>query len=160
MKYDQDDSKIHALHCIIQQALVVYINSQTVLCVMQPMNPLYPDYLLKHARESRRLSMQQVTTNTGIAKERYEEMESGCALISATDATLLGALLQINPGYIEAHNMQLQLLYAAKQIMQRDNKKIESFTRVLKRKITSKKTKSEIPNTKSEIRNKKPGIKI
>ena len=102
---------------------------------MQLLKPCYPDYLLKHARQSRRLTIQQVAAKTGIAKEEYEQMEAGCTIISTTDAELLSTLLKINPQYIKAHNMQLQLLYVVKDIMEMDKKKIASLTKALKRKI-------------------------
>ena len=93
------------------------------------------DYLLKHARESRRLGIKQVCAKTGIAVKAYTQMEMGTCMINQADAELLGALFKINPQYIEASNFQLTLLHAAGQLIQRKDKQIATLTKALKRKI-------------------------
>lgn len=104
---------------------------------MQRMKPIYPDCLLKHGRESRRLTVQQVAARTGIEKEKYALMEAGSYIVSHTDAELLGALFKIKPAYIEANSYQVEVLNAAHAIMKLKDEKIAALTKALKRKIRS-----------------------
>ena len=103
--------------------------------MQQHLKPAYPDYLLLHGRQSRRLNIEQVCAKTGITAENYKQMEAGAKLIDITDAELLGALFKINPQYIEEHNFQLTLLSSSKHIIQMKEAKIISLTKALKRKI-------------------------
>lgn len=96
---------------------------------------MYSDYLLKHGRESRKLTAQQVAERTGIDVKKYEQIETGDRRIDDTDAELLGTLFKIKPEYLRQNNTQMQLLNAANVLMQMDKEKITSLTKALKRKI-------------------------
>lgn len=94
---------------------------------------IYEDYLLKHGRESCKLSIEEVCTITGIDEEKYSLMEAGVELINRADAGLLSALFNLNPHYLERNNMQLALLYSANDIVELKEQKIAALDKTITR---------------------------
>lgn len=97
--------------------------------------PIYENYLLKHGRESCGLSIKQIFLRTGIAVKEYKLMERGLTHVLTSEAKLLGALFNINPGYIKKYGRQLRYMNIAHNIRKIKDKEIASLTKALKRKI-------------------------
>jgi hypothetical protein len=126
------------MHGCIQTAVLF------ILCMPQR-EPQY-NYLLKHGRESCKLSIDEVRGRTGIGD--YLLMEGGIISIPNAEVELFGALFNINPAYIKEHNFQLMLLSSSKHIIDLQRKKIASLTKALKRKIINRKKAQDNPKPK------------
>jgi hypothetical protein len=84
--------------------------------------------LLRHCRETSRLTEKLLTTRAGLTLQRYHVLEAAEALMTVTESKALGKVFNIDPSYLWQSSAQLEQLITARELVHLQQKRIDTLT--------------------------------